>query len=80
MTTLATFIPPFRDRTLAWLSVLQVAHIWNRSPRMIRNWIYDGTLLQIGARLYRDPHQRWWIGVARSEVPPEIAASAVPPL
>lgn len=68
MTHLSPFIPPFRDRSLAWLSVDQVASIWNRTPRMIRRWCIDGTLISMGARVYRDRNQ-WWIGVSHTEVP-----------
>lgn len=74
---LQPFIPPFRDRSLAWLNVDQVARIWNRTPRMIRRWCVDGTLVSMGARVYRDPQGRWHIGVSHTEVPPEVSEHMV---
>jgi hypothetical protein len=77
MTHLATFKPPFQDRSLAWLNVDQVAQIWNRTPRMIRRWCVDGTLVSMGARVYRDPLGRWHIGVSHSEVPETVVPTVV---
>jgi hypothetical protein len=74
---LVPFIPPFRDRSRAWLSVDQVARIWDRSPRMIRRWCIDGTLVSMGARVYRD-RGKWWIGVSHSDISPDEAATLEP--
>lgn len=65
--------PTTTDRTVRWLTVDQVASIWNRTPRMIRRWCVDGTLVSMGAKVYRD-RDRWFIGID----PAELADSSVP--
>jgi hypothetical protein len=75
-----TFLPPFHtDRSLSWISVDRVAEIWHRSPRLIRRWCMDGTLVEMGARVYRDKG-RWWIGVAHSELPEYKLENSLQPL
>lgn len=69
----AHLIPPIHDRTVRWLSVEQVAQIWNRSPRQIRRWCEDGTILSLNGKVYRD-RNRWWIGVNFADVPDAMAS------
>jgi hypothetical protein len=57
-----TQLPWENDTILHWRSVAEVAVKWRRTPRCIRKWCEDGTLIRFGCRVYRDAKGKWWIG------------------
>lgn len=62
MSAAALQLPWENDTTIRWFNVHDFAQRWRRTPRHVRRWCVDGTLVRWGYRVYRDPQERWWIG------------------
>ena len=50
----------------AWYGTTQAAEFYGRHTRTICRWCSDGTLVEAGCTLYRDPAGQWWIGIPRN--------------
>ena len=50
------------DPSVRWYSVSEYAARLRRTPRCIRRWCEDGTILRHGCLVYFDSSKRWWIG------------------
>lgn len=65
------------EDSIVWLTVAQVAKYWGRTPRLVRYWCNNGTLVAFGAKVQRvrnthpmssTHYYKWLIGFPREEL------------
>lgn len=52
---------------ITWVPVSVIAAEYQRTPQMIRNWVRNGLIVEIGFRVRRDVTGHFIIGVPTSE-------------
>jgi hypothetical protein len=56
-------LPPWITDPGDWVNTKEFAIRWNRSESTVRMWCRDGTAVEFGLTIYRDPKGRWWLKV-----------------
>lgn len=56
------------DTERRWLSCREAQAHFGRSQKTISNWIVNGTCVEFGLRVYRDPMGFYWIGIPAADV------------
>jgi len=67
-------LPWESSRDVVWYSVSQFSARHRYSPRTVRLWCANGTMLKRGCRVWRDQSARWWIGESLNDTDTVAAA------
>jgi len=68
----AAALPPWATETpgkVRWLSTREFGELYQRSDEWARQACINGTAMDFGFRVYRDPFGRKWIAVPISQLP-----------
>lgn len=51
------------DTSHRWFSVQEAARYFGKDQSIIHRWCHDGTAVEAGMRVFRDPTRHFWIGI-----------------
>jgi hypothetical protein len=60
----AANVPPWVHDPKGWMTTAEFAVRYRRTPRQIRNWCANGTIISFGMRTFQDAQGKWWIQAA----------------